>query len=140
VNLVFKLMNFLLVRFGSIFDVFQKGNKIKLVGLIRFNSNILIGLQHFFLFWDVLCAIIFSITCNIWCIQLSPYTVHKRKDMIWFSNTYFNSNKTDNNKLIGFQIQNRVQSIEFWSKSINFEIQSLFKVFLWDRGLRVLCF
>jgi hypothetical protein len=52
-------------------------------------------------------AIIFSITRNTWCKQLSPYTLHKRRDNDIVFKHMFQFKQADNNKSRGFQTQSR---------------------------------
>jgi hypothetical protein len=83
----------------------------------RFGSNILIDLRNFFftmfslqlLFSDIFSILFIQshVTLDVINYQ-SRYIIHKKKTMTWFSNTCFNSNKVDNNKSIGFQIQNTI--------------------------------
>jgi hypothetical protein len=58
-------------------------------------------------FTDICFAIIFSITRNTWYDQLSPYTIHKRKDNDMVFKHMFQFKQADNNKSIGFQTQSR---------------------------------
>jgi hypothetical protein len=79
-----------------------------------FGSDTLIGLQRFFNVFPTIiflrymfCHYFFQSHVTLDVINYHHKTYIKEKTMTWFSNACFNSNKTNNNKLIGFQTKSR---------------------------------